>query len=202
MDAALLLGHRNALHAVHAAFVLELAVDLVAADQRDDFLEPAHGGFAAGGHFHLPALRFAVARVHAEDLGREQGGLVAAGAGADFEHHVLVVVGIFGQQQDLELLFELKLLRLQLRHLLFGHGFELGVLFLQHGASLGQAVFHLLPFAELGHQVGNLALRLGDFAVLIGVADHRRIGHLLSELVKALFELFELWNELHGVITR
>ena len=32
-----------------------------------------------------------VARVHAEDLGREERGFVAARAGADFEHDVLIV---------------------------------------------------------------------------------------------------------------
>ncbi len=46
MHAALLLGRRHALHAMHAAFVLQLAVNLVAADQRDHFLEAAHGGIA------------------------------------------------------------------------------------------------------------------------------------------------------------
>ena len=43
VHAPLLLGHRHALHAVHAAFVLQLAVDLVAAHQGDDFLQAAHG---------------------------------------------------------------------------------------------------------------------------------------------------------------
>ena len=92
MHAALLFGRRNALHAMHAAFVLQLAVDLVAADQRDHFLQSAHRRFAGRSDFHLPAARFREARVHAENLVGEQRGFVAAGAGADFEHHVLLVV--------------------------------------------------------------------------------------------------------------
>ena len=100
------LGHRHALHAVHAALVLQLAVNLLAADQRDDFLSRRRRDSLTSSDFHLPALRFGVARVHAEDLGGEQRGLVAAGAGADFEHDVLLVVGILGQQQDLQLLFQ------------------------------------------------------------------------------------------------
>ena len=46
VHAALLFGHGHALHAMHAAFVLQLGVDLGAADQRDDFLEPADAGLA------------------------------------------------------------------------------------------------------------------------------------------------------------
>ena len=98
---------RHALHAMHAALVFQLAVDALAAHQRDDFLEPAHRRLAHGREFHAPALRFGIARVHAENLGREQRGLVAARARADFEHHVLLVVGILGQQQDLQLLLDL-----------------------------------------------------------------------------------------------
>src|SRR5262249_2632585 len=41
MNASLLFGRRDTLHAMNAAFVFELAIDLVAVDQRDDFLEPA-----------------------------------------------------------------------------------------------------------------------------------------------------------------
>ncbi len=175
---------------MHSAFVLELAVDLVAVDQRDDFFEPAHGGFAAGRDFKFPALRFAVARVHAENLGREQGCLIAPGAGANFEHHVLFVVGILGQQQNFELLFDLQFFGLELRHLLLRHGLQLGIRLLQHGTGLLKAILHLLPLAVFEDGCLDLASRLGDLAVLAGVADHGRIGHLAGHLVEALFELF------------
>jgi len=51
------------------------------------------------------------------------------------------------------------------------------------------------------HLIEHAQLEEGP-CVVIGVADHRWICHLLSELVKALFELLEPRNELHGVITR
>src|SRR5262249_47343590 len=47
VDAALLLGYGNALDTMHAAFVLELAVNFVAADEREDFFESADARFAA-----------------------------------------------------------------------------------------------------------------------------------------------------------
>ena len=171
-------------------------------DQRDDFLEAADAGLAGGGDFHLPALRFGVARVHAEDFGGEQGGLVAAGAGADFEDDVLIVVGVLGQQEDFEIFLDLRLLGLELGDLHLGHGFEIGIRILEHGAGLGEAVFHLLPFAVLGYDIGKFALGLGDLAILIRIADDGRIGHLLSELVKTFFELIELRSKMHGEFTR
>ena len=58
---------------------------------------------------------FRVARVHAEDFGRKQRRFVAARAGADFQHDVLFVVRILGQQQNLQFLFDLGKLRLEPR---------------------------------------------------------------------------------------
>src|SRR5947209_7868403 len=200
MHPALLLRHGHALHAVHAAFVLELAVHFVAANQRDHFLQPAHWRFAAGRYFKFPALRLAVPRVHAKNLGREQRCLIAAGSGADFEHHVLFVVRILRQQQDLELLLDLEFFRFELGHLLLRHRPELAVGILKHGPGLRKTVLDLLPLSIFGDYLGNLALGFGDVAVLVRIADHGRIGHLASELVEALFKLFELRNELHGGI--
>ena len=48
----------------------------------------------------------AEAKVHAEDFGYEERGLVAAGAGAEFEDDVLLVVGVFGEQEDFEFFFD------------------------------------------------------------------------------------------------
>ena len=46
----------------------------------------------------LPAVQLGVAAVHAEQVGGEQGGLVAAGAGAHLQDGALLVGGILGQQ--------------------------------------------------------------------------------------------------------
>ena len=193
MDAALLLGHRHALHAVHAALVFQLAVDLVAADQRDDFLQPAHGRFAAGGDFHLPALRFRVARVHAEDLGGEERGFVAARAGADFEHHVLLVVGVLGQQQDLEFFFDAR------RSAAPARAISSSAMALSSGSvswsmaraceRLSSTFFHSRYLATISESSLCALVTLRYWS---RVADHGRIGHLLGELVKAFFELIEL----------
>src|ERR1700735_2967403 len=190
--AALLFGDGHALHAVYAALVLELAEDAVAADQRDDFLEAAYGRFAAGGDFHLPSLRFGVARVHAEDFVGEERGFIAAGAGANLEHYVLLVVGIFGQQQDLELVVKRCQFRRQTGHFLFGHGLQLRVIFVQHAARLREAVFHALPLAVFADGLFQIGALFGDLAVLLAVGNHGVVGHQLIELFEALFELLKL----------
>src|ERR1700754_5123691 len=48
----------------------------------------AHGALAGGDHFDLPTLQRGKAFIHPEQVAREQRRLVAAGAGADFQHHV------------------------------------------------------------------------------------------------------------------
>src|SRR5271165_6535563 len=69
VDAALLLGFRNALDAMHAALVAQLAIDLVAADERDYFFQTADRRLADSRYFDAPLLGFGIARVHAEDFG-------------------------------------------------------------------------------------------------------------------------------------
>src|SRR3974377_702210 len=85
MYAALLLGGRNALYPVDAAFVLEAAIHFIAAHQGNDFLQTTYGGFAGVRDLPAPSLGFGKAGIHAEDLRSEQRGFVTAGAGADLE---------------------------------------------------------------------------------------------------------------------
>ena len=107
----------------------------------DDFLEAPHGAFAGGNHLDLPALQGREALVHPEQVAGEQRGLVAAGAGADFQHHVAVVHGVLGQQRHADLLRQLDAARGQ--HVALG---------LRHAAHLG-----------LGCGIGDQRLDIGDF---------------------------------------
>ena len=106
MNAALRFRGRNALHAMHAAFVFQLGIDFVAGNGHDDFFQAAERRRRTFENFHFPALRFRVARVHAEKFGGEESRFVAAGSGANFHDDVLVVVGIFRQQQKLQFAFD------------------------------------------------------------------------------------------------
>ena len=59
--------------------------------------------------------------------GDEASLFVAAGAGANFKNHVLLVVGILGQQQYLDLFLKFRLARRQRGNLFGGHGAHFGV---------------------------------------------------------------------------
>src|SRR6266404_4642992 len=97
VNAALLLGGGDALHAMHAAFVFQFGINLIALDGGDDFLDSSLGRGRAFEDFDFPALRFGEAGVHAIEIAGEDAGFIAAGAGADFEDDAFFVVGIFGQ---------------------------------------------------------------------------------------------------------
>ena len=100
VDAALGFGRGNALYAVDAGLVLHLGVDVLAFDDGGDVLEAAYIGLGFGEDFDLPLVLLGEAEIHAEDFGDEQRSLVAAGAGAEFEDDVFVVVGILGEEED------------------------------------------------------------------------------------------------------
>ena len=98
VDAALGLGLRHALHAVAAGFELEFRVGALADDPGDDLLVAADLRALCEMISTCQRLRSAIARIHAEQVAGEQRRFVAAGAGADFEEDVALVVGVLGQQ--------------------------------------------------------------------------------------------------------
>ena len=176
MYSPLLLGRRHALHAMHAAFILEARIDAVALDQRDHFLQSAHARLRRGEHFHLPLLRLGVAVVHAEDFRHEQRGLVAARPGANFEDHVLLVVRILGQQQNLELFLDGYDARFKLCQFFLGIGPHLRVLLIhQHGPAFGDAALQVFVLAILLDDPCDFAMRSGSLLVFRRVVrDLRR----------------------------
>ncbi len=176
---------------MHAAFVLHARKHALAFDDGDHFLQAADARLGGRQHFHLPALRFGIALVHAEDLGREQRGFVAAGAGADFQDDVLLVVGILGQQQDLQLFLDLRDALLQLAQFLLGIGehFGIGLVRGQRFALLDAArqVFVLAILLDHGLQ---FAVRLGSLLIALRVGDDLRRGQRLVQLFVFGFDLF------------
>ena len=60
------------LHAVGPGLEFQAAVDLVAGNERDDFLEPPLSDSALPHDFDFPAHLFGVAAVHAEKIAAEE----------------------------------------------------------------------------------------------------------------------------------
>jgi hypothetical protein len=98
VDAALRLGLGHALHAVGPALELEHRVRAVAAD--------LHRVGAVGGVERLggEAAALRVAGEHAEQVAGPQARLLAAGAAADLDDHVLVVARVALDHRDADLL--------------------------------------------------------------------------------------------------
>ena len=107
VDAALRFGQRHALHAVDARLVFEVLVRIVALYCKNDFLIAACIARALGDEFDAHALRFSETHVHARQISGKNRRFVAAGAGANFDEHVFVVVRIFRDHQHLQALFQI-----------------------------------------------------------------------------------------------
>ena len=101
---ALCLGH--ALDAVGARLELEAAVSARAADDEGDLLIAAQPRFIQADDLDLVAPALGVHAVHAEQVIGEQGAFLSPCAAAYLDDNVALVVGVFGQEQNFQLLFE------------------------------------------------------------------------------------------------
>src|SRR6478609_6612759 len=184
VDAALRLGGG---HALHTALVLHPGPDALAGlggavaalglHGDLDVLVAAELGLGGVDDLGLPADALGVAQVHAQQVAREQGGLVAAGARLDLQEHVLVVAGVTRDQEKAELLGDLLALLLQDLDL----GGEVRVV----GRELAggpDVVAGLLPGPVGGDDRGELRVALVELARVGLVGVDRRVGELLLEI--------------------
>ncbi len=102
VDAPLRLGLGHALHAVHAALILHARVRAAPREAQHDLLHSAHLGVAFVHQLALKAVPLGVALIHAQKVRAEKRRLLAARARANFDHHIPLIVGVFGQQHEPE----------------------------------------------------------------------------------------------------
>ena len=141
------LRHRDPLDAMDAALMLQPAISAASLDLKDDLLDGAQTGLVGVDNLRLPPLALGVPRVGFEQVGGEQAGLVAAGAGPDLHDHVLGIVGIAGHQGELQVERDLVSALLQACHLLFGEG---------HQLLIGFVAEHRANVLDLLHQLSLL----------------------------------------------
>ena len=189
VHAALRLGLRDALYAVHARLVLERAVDVLSRDLHDDLLVSARGALRGRGDLVAPPLRLDVLGVHAQQVAGEECGLVAARAAADLDDGVLRILRILRDEQQLDLLLHACEFGFEFRDHLAGHFAHLLVLV------VGQRVLRL---GEVGQRRAValrglddrfellVLLRQGD--ELLDVGDHFGVGELLPRLLVFEFQ--------------
>ena len=198
MNTAAGFGLGNALDAVDAALVLHLAVNAVAVDLEDDFLVAAHFGLAGVDDLHLPPLAFGVTRVHPEEVGGKEAGFVAAGASADLDDDVFVVVGILGQQGHAKFFLDFEDPRLDFANFLFchlGHVMVGGVGKLLGVGQFGLGLF-VLPIAA--HHVGELGVLFAERLHLLDVGGHGGGAHLLFQFVVNRFKFPQFGFKIHS----
>ncbi len=171
---------------------LSLVHTAVALDQEGDLAEAAQVRRAGAQHLEAPSLSRGVGAVHLEEVAGEQVGLLAALGAADLDDDVLAVVGVGGEQQQLDLGVErgdggLGLVDLGPHDLAVGAR-RLGV----HLAGGGQVVLGGPQPAVAGARwprargSGGPPPRSGDWS-----ASTRRVGQARLDLVELLLEVVE-----------
>src|SRR5262245_50254041 len=165
---------------MNAALVLEAAVDPAAADERDDFLEPAETAAAQTEHLELPAPALGVAAVHAKELRSEERGFLPSRSGADLEDDVPFVVRVLGKQEGAQVRFEAIAAGLKLQKLLPRH--HLHLLVLEQGLRFTDLPQDLPVLPGLEDDLLELGVALGALTVALGVGHHGRVGQLMGEL--------------------
>src|SRR5207248_11300230 len=139
---------------------------------------------------HFPALRFRVARIHAGNFRGEQSRFVASRARANFEDDVLLVVGIFGQQQHLEFFLDLADARFELVELFLRVGPHLGIFLVgQNRLALGDALLQVFVLAILLYYRRDVAVRLRGLLVFRRVTGDLGRGERLRQLFIAGLDL-------------
>ena len=197
MNAALLLGHGDALHAVHARLVTERTVRLRTTRRKHRFLQAAEGAVREREDLDLPAAALGEAHVHAEQICGKQRRLVAAGAGPDLDDRVAVIKGVRRREELGELGREAVDVRTKPLDVAAGQLGQLGVLVGEHFASLRQLPLEALQALVRqanGLELGVLAAELFAFGRISGGGG---VGQLSGDLLRPGERLAE--SVVHGL---
>ena len=181
MDAPLRLGVGHALDAVRPALELEPREHGAALHLGDHLAIAADGALALRDHLDAPALRLGVFGVHAEQVAREQSGLVAASAGADLEDGALLVGRVLGQQHELQRAVGLFERLLGLRLLLGREGAHLGIAtgLVDQRADAGEVRLGCTVMMDRRHDAVEFGQFAGELHDALGVG--RTVGELRGD---------------------
>ena len=127
-------------------------------------------------YLDTPALTLGIAAIHAKQITSKYRRLITAGTGAHLEKHIAPIVRIFGQQQAVQLLFQLYQLRLAGRSVLFSHLTQIRVAVLEQAAGFLQVAFHAAPGFITFYRGLKLGVLLGIGPKTILIADHLGIA--------------------------
>src|SRR5690606_26099442 len=174
----------------------------LADDPADDFLVAAVLALVRGEHLDGPALVLGVAAVHAEEVAREERGLVAAGAGADLEEQIRVVVGILRHEMQRELPLLCGALRPERGRLLFAERTELPIVAPRELLGSGELFLELLVRGEIARDRLEPRVLARQLAEAVLVRDRLGLAQQVRELLVALGQRhqFAPYGFVHGSI--
>ena len=108
MDAALRFGLGHTLDTVHSALILEPVIGPCAVHGKNGFLDTAQLRLIEVQNLQLPAPALNVHGVHPHQAVGKQRGLFAARTAAQLHDDAFAIVDILGQQQNFEIIFQLR----------------------------------------------------------------------------------------------
>ena len=185
MDTSSRLCFGHTLHTVYAALILQSGVSACSVDHESHFLESADPVLIQTEHLGLPATPLRVLHIHPVYLRREKSRFVSAGSGADLHDNILVIVGVFGQEQDLKLMLQFFHLFPRVSQLFLQHlSHFLVFFFVQHRETVLNGFFIFLIFSIGIHYRLKLALFLHKLLKTVLVICHSRLAQLIQDLVK------------------
>ena len=162
------LGFGHPLDPVHAALEFQPGPGPAALHREADFLYSPQLGFVHRVHLHLPAAGVGVHGVHTEQGVGEQGRFLPAHSGANLDNDVFLVVGVPGQEQNLDCFLQALQVGLGLLKFLLGQLLHVRV------PHEGLSVAHILPPPGVGPVGAHHRLQL---PLLLVEAGHQgRVG--------------------------
>ena len=97
---------RHPLNPVDAGLILHDGVSTLAGNHEGAALHASDSDFVRLHHFHFPAPGLGVMGIHPVDLRRKKGRFISSCPRSNLHDDVFLIVGVFGQQQNLQFLFQ------------------------------------------------------------------------------------------------
>ena len=142
MDTPAALCFRNALNPVNSAFIFQSGISSLTCYHEYALFESSDSVFVQRDHLCLPSSAVRIMNIHTVDLSRKKRRFITACACPDLNDNVLIIIRIFREQKDLQLLFQFFYTFSRIAQLFFRKFSHLFVrLFLKHR----QTVFDVLP---------------------------------------------------------
>ena len=192
VDAPARLCLRHALYPMHAALILQNRVRALPRHHKGHALHAADADFLHFHGLHFPAASLRIVHIHAVNLRRKESRLVAARTRADFYNHILIVVGILWQKENLQLVLQLlhtllclgKFLLQHLPHIVVG-------LPVKHCETVLNVLIAFFIFFISVYYRSQVTLLLHQRPEPLLVIRHGRLTQLIHNLLKFSEQIFQ-----------